>query len=102
MEKILSGSRPKKELTNSCQIYLITPSFALSVAPLWAAYITAGCKPNTDRYFCFSPIFIKEKLLFGLLSVRENRYFVKAKWHNANFQNAEGIPVIEKAEKSYL
>lgn len=60
------------------------------------APITARCKTNAECYFCFLPFFIKAKIFFGFLSVRENknqcRFFIKVKWPTVNFQKV-GIPV---------
>ena len=38
-----------------------------------AASIMARCKTNTEHYFCFWPFLIKGKILFGVLSVSENK-----------------------------
>ena len=47
---------------------------------------------HSECYFCFSPFFIKAKILCGFLLHSENRYscrsFLKAKWHEVNFQQA--------------
>lgn len=79
------------------------------------------CKTNAEHYFCFSPFFLKAKILSRCLSVRENRYegksflegrsFIKGKWHKANFQKAREtfilirknwkVPRLEKQINSY-
>lgn len=53
------------------------------------ASVTAQCKTNVECYSCFSPFFIRAKILFGFLSVTGNRYecrsYLKVKQHKGNF-----------------
>lgn len=46
----------------------------LSLTGVHAASLTAPYKTTLYSMFHFSPFFIKAKLLFGFLSVSENRY----------------------------
>ena len=53
------------------------------------------CKPNAEPYFRFSSFVVKVKIFFGFLEVGKKTgtsggLFLKAKWHNANFQKVGG------------
>lgn len=69
-------------LPDSAQSSGVEAADMLSVLPILS--LNACCKTNAVCYFCFPPVFVKEKILFEFLSISKKRYdfrsLVRGKW----------------------